>query len=176
MRALTPLLALPLLAAGPRQDPSWQPWTPDDSSFSVLLPSAPSVSQFHSLTSRGTLPTRSVTARTDPRTEFLVAWTEYPNDRVEPRPNAETFAKARDAVIERDDGGEILAETAETVPGQTGHRTTFQRPDGRIVQVRFIMHRHRFYQIQAETEDTPAARASGRRFLDSFVASGVVRI
>jgi len=176
MRAMLPLLALPLVLTSTPQDPTWETYTPPDSSFSVLLPESPTVSRFYSLTPRGFLPTHSVSAEEDRRATFQVVWTDHLHGGLEPAVSPELFTRARDALIEHKGGGEVVTDAADSVAGQVGHHSTIRMGNGRILHLRFIALRHRFYQLMAETDDEPAAREWAARFLESFTPSGVVRI
>ena len=174
---LLAVLFLPLLLRPPAipPQPDWRLYMPDDSSFVVSVPSEPEVSIQLTPTAKGLVPTATMSATDTDRQSFLVSWTSYPTLTDPGKASHASLEAARDALL-RSDGGTILAETDDPVSSLPGRTTVYRTGSGRLIQVRFAWTRDRFYQIMAQTPDTPSARAAGARFLRSFKVEPRIRV
>ena len=164
-----PLLILSLFLPVPmQQEPVWRVFMPTDSSFAVSVPTEPTVSLRFTPTAQGLLPTRTVSSTAADRQDFLVSWTVYPTDRSGDIAVLAVLDRARDALLQSEEGDTILAVTNDSIGSYPGRTTLFRTATGRLVQVRFVWVRNRFYQIMAQTPDNSPARAAATRFLRSF--------
>jgi hypothetical protein len=162
---MAPLILALICLVGIQQESVWQEFTSAEGKFSASMPDQPRVSTLATNTSKGTLYTHMVSSTDKDLNEFMVSWTEYQQDSVEQKATEQTFDKIRDGIMLAKDG-KLLTESAIQFDGRLGRSVTFETPNGRIVNVKFVFFKNRFYQVMAETMRRNLS--DGEKFLNSF--------
>jgi hypothetical protein len=164
----TVLLALLVFSAMPntQQWTQWQEFSSVEGRFSASMPVQPRSRALRTETATGVVFTQMVSATDEELNEFMVAWTEYRQDKVDQRANEKTYDKVRDGLMTANGGGRVLSESTTALDGYPGRFVRFETSDGRTVTARFGFIKNRFYQVMAEIkrQNTDA----GERFVNSF--------
>ena len=170
---LLPLL-LTILSHSSAQplNPGWELFTPPDSSFHVMLPARPHVSIIPAVMPHSMVVTHAAHATGPHDRAYTVAWTDYDGGDATPAPTTVLFQRARDALLRNKGGRTVVVDRPDTVGGYPGWRTIVETRDSRLITARFLITPAHFYQLTAETQDTPAGRAAADRFVRSFVVTG----
>ena len=75
--------------------------------------------------------------------EYLVSWTEYPQDSIEPRATEERFNRIRDGLVGFK-GGTALSDSAVLQSAHPAREVTFATSEGAVVRVRFYFVKNRY--------------------------------
>ena len=148
-----------------QQQPVWKEFSSAEGKFSAIMPPDIKTSVIATDTAEGRLLTHTVSATDSDLSEFLVSWTEYPQENIEQRATESRFIKMRDALVGYK-GGRVLDESVVSREGHPARDITFSTSEGRVVRVRFYFVKNRLYQVMAETKEKDTVVVE--RFINSF--------
>lgn len=162
----TLILALLILAGTlpNTQQAPWKEFSSAEGKFSAAMPDDPTTNAVATYTSKGRLLTHTVSSTDKELNQYLVSWTEYPEESIEQRATETKFDKIRDALVGHK-GGKVLSESAVN-QGHPAREVTFSVPENRVIRVRFYFVRNRFYQVMAESKGENSEAVE--RFFNSF--------
>lgn len=152
----------------PQTKTTWSSITSSEGRFSALMPDEiRSTNTLSTDTSEGRLLTHLVSTTDQNLNEYMVSWTEYPDQAsIEKRGSDKTFNRIRDAYA-RVRGLTVFQEAALTSQGYPARTYSMKTSDGtRIISVQVYFVKNRFYQVSADTRAID--RADAEKFLDSF--------
>lgn len=145
------LASLFLVSAWPNsQQLAWKEFSSTEGMFTAIMPAEPKTSLIATDTSEGKLMTHTVSSTDSDLNEYLVSWTEYPQDSIEHRATEDRFKRIREALVGFK-GGRVLNDSTVNDSAHPAREVTFATPEGRVVRVRFYFVKNRFYQVMAES-------------------------
>ncbi len=146
------LVFMSLLAIWPatQQPSSWREYTSSEGRFTATLPANVNTNLMAIDTSKSRLFTHMVSATDADLNEYMVSWTEYPDDKSRPRDTEKSLNRMRDALV-KFKKGTIVSESPISFASHTGREIAFTTDEGRLVRVRFYFVDNRIYQLVAET-------------------------
>jgi hypothetical protein len=147
------LALLFLLSAWPnsRQLP-WREFSSPEGRFTTIMPAEQKTSLIATDTSEGKLTTHTLSSTDTDLNEYMVSWTEYPQESIEHKATEERFNRIRDALVGFK-GGRVLSDSAVNESVHPAREVTFATSEGRVVRVRFYFVKNRFYQVMAESKE-----------------------
>ena len=154
--------------ANPQTNTAWSPITSSEGRFSALMPDEiRSTNTLFTDTREGRLMTNLVSTTDQYLNEYLVSWTDYPDQAsIEKRGSDKTFNRIRDAYARSRDLT-VFQEASLTSQGYPARTYSMRTSDGkRIIRVQIYFVKNRFYQVSADTR--VADSTDGEKFLNSF--------
>ena len=163
------LALLVLLGASPcvAAETSWKEFSSAEGGFAALMPEEPTTTITRVFTRKGALDTHITSSSDLELNEYLVSWTEYPQDDIEQRATEENFRRMRDALVAYKKG-KVLSETTFTLEGHPARALVFETDDDRVTRVRFYHVGKRIYQVMTVTKNGRKYAEDSERFLNSF--------
>ena len=163
---LAALSVLGTLPTGQSQS-SWNTFTSSEGRFSANMPGEVMTNTIITNTKEGRLLTHMTSPTDQNLNEFMVSWTEYPDQKsIEQRGNDRNFDRVRDAFARTRDLT-VFQETSLTTSSYPGRTFSMKTSDGgRIVRMQVYFVKNRFYQINADTRAVDSS--DGEKFLNSF--------
>ena len=150
------------------QNKSWSSFTSAEGRFSATMPDeSRATNTIFTNTREGQLVTHLVSTTDQNLNEFMVSWTDYPDQKsIEERGSDRTFNRIRDAYARTRDLT-VFQEATLTTQGYPARTYSMKTSDGgRIVRVQIYFVKNRFYQVSADTR--AADSSDGEKFLSSF--------
>lgn len=150
------------------QNRSWSSFTSSEGRFSAVMPDEiRSTNTIHTVTREGMLQTHIVSTTDQNLNDFLVSWTDYPDQKsIEQRGTEKTFNRVRDAYARARELS-VFQEATLTAQGYPARTYSMKTADGgRIIKVQIYFVKNRFYQVSADTRAIDSGDAD--RFLSSF--------
>ena len=147
---------------------SWSSFTSSEGRFTAVMPDEiRSTNTLVTYTREGRLETHMVSTTDQNLNEFMVSWTEYPEQAsIEQRGTDKTFNRVRDAYARARDLT-IFQEASLTSQGYPARTYAMKTSDGaRVVRVQVYFVKNRFYQLSAETRREDSS--DGEKFINSF--------
>jgi len=145
---------------------SWNTFTSSEGRFSANMPGEVMTSTIITNTKEGRLLTHMTSTTDQNLNEFMVSWTEYPDQKsIEQRGNDRNFDRVRDAFARTRDLT-VFQETLLT-SSYPGRAYSMKTSDGdRIIRMQVFFVKNRFYQLNADTRVVDSR--AGEKFLNSF--------
>jgi hypothetical protein len=147
------------------QHPEWKEFYSAEGRFTATMPADPKTNLIATDTVGGKLLTHTVSSTDGDLNEYLISWTEYPEESIEHNATENRFNKVRDALVDYK-GGRVLSESAIDQGGHPARDITFATSEGRVVRVRFYFAKNRFYQVMAEAKAKDSEPV--KEFFNSF--------
>ena len=145
---------------------SWNTFTSSEGRFSANMPGEVMTSTIITNTKEGRLLTHMTSTTDQSLNEFMVSWTEYPDQKsIEQRGNDRNFERVRDAFAKTRDL--TVFQEASLTSSYPSRVFSMKTADGgRIIRVQVFFVKNRFYQLNADTRAGDSG--DGEKFLNSF--------